>query len=607
MQRRFLLPVLAFILPVGGAVAAPMAIEEADYRGSETVLARTGDYVVTEQELLIFSLMLETANPRDVKGWQTLPEATKGTLRSYTHALLQTQYISDIPSTYTLNMDPTEIEFRDRAERIVASPAANWIWADTVVRNTVTIFPEDIVQAYLQRPADYATAPSVVVRRLRVPIEQPLTLETQNTATRRAAELRERAESEGGLRKLLEEFPELIVDPSGNTFELTRENREVDEEIRETAFQLGIGQISRPIRTPGSIFLIEVVDRIEPAPRPVEEVRARIEEGLIARFIPQQFDYLAGQTARDMYPTNNSRLFTFIPGDADLIRVGNFALQKDEFARIYSDRLYLMPRISMDFIQSRAEQILLGEVTTQDLEAKGLLPDPFHEAAKELAREVINSREYTRNKRREINPRDPEVAEFLDQHMEEVAPGIARTVWKLEVFLRNAESLPEREIDALSILMRTYIASLIRDAQRQFDERLQLAAGRALLEPDKILQLLQQPDDSRIRVQFTRVGPVTQRDSMTLTGLPFERLTVGQFTEPSLFPQARVASFFVTEETAAPPIDRAELLLRARQALVEKIILADVTKWFDEQLAAGKVEYHPDFAPPSEAPAAAGN
>jgi len=570
--------------------SAPTGIEQADWRGSEEVLLTAGGDVYTEQDLLIYALLTETLDPATIRGWRSQPAERLEAIRN----LLLSQAQTDWLAAQRSDTAPRDPALDALAPRIYAAPAARWLWADSVVRGSVTIFPEDLVREYKGRMNEFLNPGFATLRRLRVPYPPSITIETQNQMLREAEALKARGEKEGGLAGILQERPDYLLDPPGRTVEVRRDDKEVDEQLREAAFALGIGQISQPIRTPGGLILIEVVDRTTPSRIPLESVQEQLAESLRSRFIPQQFDYLLARRTVDAYATNNAHLYRFMPLETDIVRVRDFALTRWQFDLLHHDRVGAKG-VSLLFIKDRANAILTNEVITQDLEEAGLLYDPFYDKALTVAERIHAAREVTRLALSKIAPTPEEVEAYLDANLEALAPGVARTIWRLDVYLRNPRGMSQGERDTMEILMRTYIRELITDASRQLDERRQLAANRGILEPDKVVNNLAAPDDLRVRLRFTKVGTVTRQDALQTTGLAFDQFTLGRFTPVVTTDDSTVSSYFVSDESPTMTPPRATLLESARRALIEERSVEGAMRHLEELRQVGRIAFHPDL------------
>src|SRR5690606_24847523 len=224
-----------------------------------------------------------------------------------------------------------------------------------------------------------------------------------------------------------------------------------------------------------------------------------------------------------------------LPMDADLVRVRDFALTREEFTRLFPEIVGDPNFPSRPAIGGKTGRILSGEVITQDLERQQLLHNHvLYQTAEKLAGEIYAAGTYVRSLRAELEPTDAEVREYLEKNREKLTPGSALMVWQFEYSIRNAERLSRGELDAMHILMKSYMGEGIAIAQRQFDERRQLAADRGLIDPDTVMRTIPEPDDLRLRTRFTQVGMLDRQTAGQSIEVPFEQLAFGKFTEPHI-------------------------------------------------------------------------
>lgn len=573
--------------------SAPVGVEAADYRGSDAVLLTAGSTTITERQFLEFALLTEAVDPSQLRNWKTADPGTRAKIRKALELQLRTILTANAPEA---KPGAPTLDFDRRATRIIAAPAARWIWADTVVRNAVTIFPEDVIYLYLNKAEEFSTPETATLRRLRVPIALPITLEGQNVARQQAEELRREALAGGGLEPILKEHPELLVDPPGRTVEVTRKSTELDDQILDAAFTLGLEQISPPLRTPGAVFLIEVVDKTKPQATDLEAVRPKIEEKLTEKFLPQQYDYSLAVATTDSFPTNHANIYAFIPEDADIVRVRRFALTKDEFKTLYPEKIGDGKYPNKAAIVLAANDIIYGEVITQDLEKKKTADDSFYRESLTIADQIYRATKLIRANRAGLKPSDAEVAAYLEANREKVTPGVAKKLWKLELSARDSSRLSRSELDSMRILMQSYLAETTAAASRQLEERKQISAEGAFNDPDKVLRSLPQPQDLRVKSDFSEEGTYTREKTLKELNVDFDALQLGKFSAPVRIGDDSLASYFVSSETASAEPSREELLALARAALVTELSSAGVEKQVDDLKKSGGLRFNPDLS-----------
>ncbi len=161
-------------------------------------------------------------------------------------------------------------------------------------RSKIVIQDEDVEEYYTQHIDDYYTAPSF---RLRI-----LFLSSRD---RRLLELRLKAVMKGLNEG--EEFSELVrqysegpaVASGGDIGYL--ETGEVAPVIEEAANRLEEGEVSGPITTPEGVYLIQLVDRKEGEPQPLEEVKDSIRKALYKKILAQRYNFWLEETKKIAY------------------------------------------------------------------------------------------------------------------------------------------------------------------------------------------------------------------------------------------------------------------------------------------------------------------
>lgn len=588
--RTFLMTLAVYTFFGSCLYAAPPAAFNASFRGSDdVVLAEAPGVTVTERDMFLFSLIAETFDPRFVKDWKTLTQAEQQILRDNIDLFILFQYILEQAGPIT---KASGLELYRKAARINAGAAAQLLWADYIVRDEMHIFPEDVAYYYKQNQQMFSLQDVVTVRRLRVPLASAASKADRDAALARAEELRSRAAIEGGLAPLLEEDPSLLIDPPGRLVDITRSGMALDSQVVDVAFRLGVAQISAPIRTPGGYLLIEVLDRTVNEPVALRDVLPDIEGLLSVIFLPQQFDYMVERRLVKRNPINRAALIQFMPLDADILRVGNFALTLEEFQHLNREVIGEMPYTDLNIVAFKTIVTIIGEIATQELEEAGLLSDPFYRDALEMGGDTYRTLLYTRHARESMEPSEEELREYLETNRENVEPGPALVMWRYEMSLRDAELLGPGGVDAMRIIMEGYLKELIADAERQFEERLAIDPERGIAQPSQVVKNLRGPTDRRVTVAFEPEGWLTEKEARVRFGLPAGAvLAKGQFTDPMATLDGRAVSYFVSDIIEAPPISEEELLFRARQQYILEKSMAPFADRLQQARENGRLRY----------------
>lgn len=579
------LVVLAAALP-----AAPKTVSIADYRGTGDALLTAGPHTITQQQLFLYAVETNALDPMAARDWQGLPPERRAELRRALEDLLRLHLFAARADQATTASD---IELEVRAARLYAAGAARMIWADKVVRSSVVLFPEDVYHHYLKNIGEFSKPATVRLVRLRVPIELPVTTETIAAARSAADAVRLRAVRQGGLEAVLGAEPQYRVDPPGRLFEVVRTQSDLDPQILDRTFQLSPAQISEPIQAKDGFYLLEVKDKTVPPPVGLPEVRAKIDSALRSRMLPQQFDYLSSRAQTEAHASSRATLYEFLPPDADIVRVRNFALTQGEFARLYPEAIGTGARPNRSAIAAQASEIMTGEVITQDLERKGLLNEPFYAEALEMGRTLYRASEYVRVRRADITLSEDEVATWLAANRETLYPNVARVVWRYEAVPTDRETLRPGEMNSRQILMASYLQSLIDQARQQLRERREIAATTAVVDPQGVLRNLPEPDDTRVRMRFEKVGTLNRRQIGSEMNVSFDELVVGDFTEPKPLRDGRVVSYYVTEQVQSPLPAESVLMEMARRALSIEMAQGEARQEFETMKSAGQLRFHP--------------
>jgi len=561
------------------APAAPLGIDFADFRGTEAPLADGPDFRITDGDLFLFAVMTRLFDPELAVQWDDLTENERSTVRDFLGVYIQMLYNAREASR---EQTPQGLELTYRAQRLNAGPAAELLWADRVVRDTVHVFPEDMAYYYMSNRSEFSEEDSVMIRRLRVPLSSSAGVQERDEALERANNLREEAQFGDGLEPIIEANPDLLVDPPGRLVEITRSEEEMDPLIVDEAFRLRTSQISAPLRTPSGYVLVEVVERRQTEPTPLEDVLGEIEEELRENFLPQQFDYLLGREVRDARPTNRAHLFQFMPDDAYLLRVKDFQITLGEFKKLYPEIIGSAERPNKPAVFATTWSIINGEVATQNLEDLGYLKDPFYQRALDLAERMHLSAMFLRARRAESDPSREDIMEYLAEQRENLIPPPSKQVWSLSIVARDWDTLTRGERDSMRILMESYADQMAQEAERQIRERARVSPNSAYQEPGSVVRMLRQPSDPRVRIEFEPRGLYTGEGDTSQLGVEFDELVLGQFSDPVFLRDGSVASYYVSDIEEPAPVDDDQLVERARNQLIIEQSMQPAQKWIEE-------------------------
>lgn len=571
----------------------PLNMKYAGFRGSDEVLLRAPGITITEADLFRYVVLTGGVDLKFIAERQKLTENEKIILRGLLDQIVYTELIAP---RYAGEDSAVDVDFAVRGQRILAGGAAQLLWADKVVRDTIRVFPEDVIHQFKTNKAEYTAPASATVRRLRVPTAGAATLATRTQALSVALALRERARQGGGLEPLLRENPEWLMDPPGRLMTLSRATPNIDPQIVDEVFTLSVSQISRPIQTPAGYILLEVVERREAQQVQMSAVLPAIKADLVDRLLPQQHQYLLFKRYIKSYPIDRSRLYEFMPGDADILSVGEFALTVDEFNRLFPDLVGDPNAPNKLGIAAKTLEIITAEIAARDLEKRGLIGDPFYQQASEMAGKLFRSSQYIRAERAKVNPTEAEVKSFLLHNPEKIMPGPTKVVWSLRLTSRG-EGMNRQELETLQILMQNTLGGTVQEARKMLAEARAALKPEETIEPDKVLRGISQPSDSRMRLKIESVGAFSNFDAQANLGIPYEALVLGEVTSPFPLRDGSVVSYFVSEEREPKKIPEAQLLKAARTQLIIKTALKEPLDLVEQWKQDGSLVYAKSIEP----------
>lgn len=588
--------VLLACLP-GDLRATPPGIEHPEWRGTGTILATMGDWEVTDTELYLFAVLTQAVAPTIVTRWEEGEPTTMDLLRAnidtYFQILSASEYIQQQGG-----IEGADDDLASRVIRLTASPIAQLIWADKVVRESVRLFPEDILHRYLLETAQDSADDLAYIKRLVITHPVDAGLEVRNEAAARARQLREQAIAAGGLSPILEADPSLRPEGVTGVEVLRRRDERFDSQVRAEAFRLGISQVSNIIRTPTGVVLVELIDRGRTEVRTLADMREEIEEALRQAFLPQQYGYLLAKQRPRYFPTNRGHLYQFMPGDADIMRVGNLSITLDEFRRMYPEFAPRNDVFNRWPVIYTINVLIDGEVVTREIEKLQLHLDPFYKKALEIAQHIHNATDWVKTRRATLTVSDEEALEYLPTWMEESQPGLSKTIWRLQIeALFLTAVLGDSERDAQRILMENYLTSVLTEATDQIADRAEVAGPMIFTNPQQVLDNINMPGDDRFRINFTRLGTLNRRQAATAITEPWDNLSLGRFTAPRLRSASTLASYYVSEEVNVTGIDPGDYIGDARDALIEKQAVQPLLDYYASRQQAHEIVFHKALTP----------
>ncbi len=587
-----LLAQLLVLVGSGTAQVAPLQVKYADYRGTDEVMVTAPGFSITNAQTYRYMVLTGIGDPKDLIEWRKLNDAQKLIMQG---VLDQQIYLEMIYPKYGGANDAAAVGLEAKGEQVLAGAAARLLWADKVVRDTVHVFPEDLYYHLLKNPKEYYEPETVVIRRLRVPTPAPVTFSVRAAALERAQELRARAGAEGGLAPLLEADASLLIDPPGSTLTIDRGKSDVDAQILDEAFGLGVSQISRPIQTPGGFILIEVLEHNKAEPFDPAAVLPAIKKDLMEVLLPQQFDYLMLKRYIKSFPVDRSAFYEFMSGDSFLIYMDDFTVTVDEFNALYPELIGDPELPNKIAIAGQTYNLIASEIARRDLQKLGLLDDPFYQESLQLAGKLFKNAQYARAEIAKIDPTPEDLEKFIAENQADLQPGNAKEVWALRLSPRRSSDFNREELETLQILMQNYMNSAVTDVGARIAKARRTATLESPFDPEETLRSIPQPSDSRVRLRAEKVGSFTKFDAQSALGVKYEYLLMDKFTPALPLRGGSVVSYFVVSEEPGPLLTDKQVMGIARLLYATKTAFKAEMDLIEGWKKSGELLYAPEL------------
>lgn len=568
---------LAVLLAVLLAAPAPSAAMGTARQA--VVYAVADGEPITELDLYLF-LRMTGRDAAPLRGWAAAAEDGSETARRALAQLVR-EYLEVRVAAARITI-PEDPHRHEKAVRSLAAEGARLVFADRVVAQRVEVSPLDIAQFYNRNKDQFARAASARIVRLRVPIEGRSAAE----ARERAEELRREAAAVG-LEEVLRRHPRYaMVDGASQVVAIGPQTAAVNPLVREEAFRLPIGVVSRPIATSNAVLLVEVVEREAGEAAPLREVRGEIASILRDRFLEQQLAVQIGEEVALRRPIRRTAIYPSMDDDWELLRVGEWTLSKAEFDFIHPGWQGERDPVSDDF-RDLVRSVTDGEVLVQALERDGLAADARFRRAQAVAGEVLRAREANRALRAAQEVGDDEVAAFLAREGDIVMPDSRAVVWRVELARTGAAIAPSAQDEARRRLAEE-LAIGLREAEAQLAERALLAGPGVLADPRRVVERALRSGDAR-GVLVQELGAFDADQAWRELALAIDEMPLGHFTDPRPASSASVESFYIGVRLAPPEVDEDALAQRARAFLLERRARQPITDEIARMEAAGRI------------------
>jgi hypothetical protein len=569
---------------------APAAVPDPTYRGSSAVLATVGQRTISESDLYLFNLM----TGRDAlvaKGWQKAAESGDFVQLAKVRVELQNMITAQMLAASPGAKSPLAMAAGTKGARLLAGEVAKVVWMDESLANSVAIHEEDIAYEFRKNWREYALPETLRLRRLRIPVEEPVSAGTVDAARDKARALAEQARLEGGLMQILDAHPEYVADQGSREVIIERGETRTDPQLQQALFALRVSQISDPIEAGNAIYVYELLERGEARIPSIAEVRGDITAQLNENYIPQVFAYRVAKAARKSRAINRGNMYRFLPEDVELLSVRNFNMTKGEFAELF-------PRITgpedaprVRAISAAVNHMLVGEIVTQELEKDRAANSTMYAQALKIADTWISAEQVRAKAIAEADPTEEEVVAAIEENREKITPKGAKLLWKFALEPRRTRGMSEGEKSTMRVVSAGVLADYTRQARQQLLEREQIAGKLILESPDPVIANLPPPPDESLKIDFKKLGAFEPAVALEDIGVDLSEYSPGEFTPIVERLDGGAVCYYIGGELPPRVLDEEELLAAARTWLIDRAADAPIEKRIEEMEESGSIRY----------------
>jgi len=586
---RNLVAAAALVLVLASSTT-PAAVPDPTYRGSSATLATVGQRSISESDLYLFNLM----TGRDAlvaKGWQKAAESGDFVQLAKVRVELQNMITAQMLAASPGARSPLAMSAGTKGARLVAGEVAKIVWMDESLANTVAIHEEDIAYEYRRNWREYALPETLRLRRLRIPIEEPVSAGTIDAARDKARALAEQARLGGGLLPILDANPQYVADQGSREVIIERGEVRTDPQLQQALFALRVSQISDPIEAGNAIYVYELMDRGEARIPSMEEVRGDITAQLHENYVPQVFAYRLAKASRKSRAINRGNMFQHLPEDVELLAVRDFNMTKGEFAELFPRITGPVDAPRVRVISEAVNHMLVGEIVTQELEKDRAANSTMYAQALRLADTWISAEQVRAKAIADADPTEQEVKAAIEEYRESITPKPAKILWKFAVEPRRTRGMSEGEKSTIRVVSAGVLTDYARQAAQQLREREQIAGKLILESPDPVIANLPPPPDESLKVDFEKLGSFEPAQALEDIGVDLSQFSPGEFTPVVERLDGGAVCYYIGGELPPRVLDEDELFQAARNWLIERAADIPVEKRIREMEDTGSIRY----------------
>ena len=360
---------------------------------SNTVLAKYKKSSVTDTDLLLFLTVskdrdpnifpryLKEQNPRQKT---LLREKIQEAIRSYA-------FVGELAEQASPSREPAELS--SLRIRLASYPAYELVWVEDVLYKKLKITDQDIIAYYQRNQEDYERPASVKLRLMYIPASQVLPELERQKIRMKIDDLYKRAMEGEDFEYLVEKYSALFPGTARNGI-LEVLKSDTYNRFYEEARATKIKEFSPVFQREDGFFFLQCLDKTDPQPIPLSDVRSDIVSALKTRSIRYLYSFEWNQLSRKYHPGFHWYPWEEMKDNFPMIRVQNLTVTKGDFWRLFPDIIGENFTLKEPLIRDKVKEIHQFECIRLEIEQTKLQAHPFITIGTLLARDSVQSRLY---------------------------------------------------------------------------------------------------------------------------------------------------------------------------------------------------------------------
>ena len=393
---------------------------------TKIVLARYKNSSITDTDLLlfltvskdrdpnIFSRYLKEQNPRQKT---ILREKIRESIRSCA-------FVRELAEQSPPSREPEDlISLRFR---LASYPVYELVWVEEILLKKLKITDQDIIAYYKRNQEDYERPASVKFRLMYIPAHQVLPELERQKIRMKIDELHKRAVEGEDFEYLVEKYSAFFPGVTRNGI-LEVLKSDTYNRFYEEARATKIKEFSPVFQREDGFFFLQCLDKTDPLPIPLPDVRTDIVRSLKSRSIRYLYSFEWNQLSRNYHPGFHWYPWEEMKDNFPMIRVRKLTMTKGEFWRLFPEIMGENFALQESLIRDKVKEIHQFECIRLEIEQKKFQAHPFITIGSLLARDMVQSRRYLEDLFSPLKQvSDKELQDYYESHPEDYTVNI----WK---------------------------------------------------------------------------------------------------------------------------------------------------------------------------------